>query len=63
MNLPSDRHNQTLDQTRDSLHSTEERLRLLVEQVSEYAIFLLDASGHVATWNLGAERIKGYRAD
>ncbi len=37
--------------------------RLLVESVVDYAIFMLDTQGRVATWNLGAERIKGYRAD
>ncbi|SAL82972.1 PAS/PAC sensor signal transduction histidine kinase [Caballeronia arvi] len=36
--------------------------RLLVESVEDYAIFLLDAHGHVATWNNGARRIKGYDA-
>ncbi len=41
----------------------EEAFRLLVDAVSDYAIFLLDADGHVLTWNRGAERIKGYRAD
>ena len=41
---------------------TEDRFRLLVESVKDYAIFILDISGHVATWNLGAERIKGYAA-
>jgi PAS domain S-box-containing protein len=41
---------------------SEERFRLLVESVSDYAIFMLDPRGHVATWNIGAERIKGYRA-
>lgn len=39
------------------------RFRLLVESVKDYAIFILDPEGHVATWNPGAERIKGYRAD
>jgi PAS domain S-box-containing protein len=39
------------------------RFRLLVESVKDYAIFMLDTGGHVATWNPGAERIKGYRAD
>ena len=43
--------------------SEEERFRLLVESVKDYAIFILDTGGHVATWNLGAERIKGYKAD
>jgi PAS domain S-box-containing protein len=37
--------------------------RLLVERVQEYAIFGLDVHGHVASWNDGAERIKGYSAD
>jgi PAS domain S-box-containing protein len=37
--------------------------RLLVESVTDYAIFVLDPKGRIATWNTGAERIKGYRAD
>ncbi|HLV65318.1 MAG TPA: ATP-binding protein [Polyangiaceae bacterium] len=36
--------------------------RLLVESVVDYAIFMLDTEGRVATWNIGAERIKGYSA-
>src|SRR5262245_22146971 len=39
------------------------RFRSLVEGVKDYAIFMLDAQGRVASWNPGAERIKGYRAD
>ncbi len=46
----------------EELRRSEERFRLLVEGVSEYAIFLLDPNGRVATWNVGAERIKGYSA-
>ena len=38
------------------------RLQLLVESVRDYAIFVLDPTGHVETWNTGAERIKGYKA-
>jgi PAS domain S-box-containing protein len=38
------------------------RFRLLIESVSDYAIFILDPKGHVSTWNVGAERIKGYTA-
>jgi PAS domain S-box-containing protein len=41
----------------------EERYRLLVDSVKDYAIFMLDATGHVATWNAGAERINGFRAE
>jgi PAS domain S-box-containing protein len=40
-----------------------ELFRLLVENVTDYAIFVLDPQGHVATWNPGAKRIKGYAAD
>ena len=41
----------------------EELFRLLVSSVRDYAIFMLDETGHVASWNAGAERIKGYTAD
>ena len=47
----------------DELRRSEERFRLLVEGVGDYAIFMLDPTGHVASWNLGAERSKGYSAD
>ncbi len=46
----------------EDLRRSEERFRLLIEGVAEYAIFMLDPNGHVATWNSGAERIKGYTA-
>lgn len=52
-----------LDAARDDLRSGEQRFRLIVETVRDYAIFLLDPEGNVASWNPGAERIKGYRAD
>jgi len=45
-----------------ALWNSEERFRLLVEGVQDYAIFMLDEKGRVMTWNIGAERIKGYRA-
>ena len=41
----------------------DDTFRLLVDGVRDYAIFLLDANGNVASWNVGAERIKGYRAE
>lgn len=44
------------------LERSEERFRLLVESVVDYAIFLLDPDGMVQTWNSGAERLKGYTA-
>jgi PAS domain S-box-containing protein len=46
----------------EDLRRSEERFRLLVEGVADYAIFMLDPNGRVATWNVGAERIKGYAA-
>jgi len=45
------------------LRQSDEIFRLLVSSVKDYAIFLLDEDGRVATWNQGAERIKGYKAD
>ena len=42
------------------LHQSEEQFRLLVQGVSDYAIYLLDPEGRVTNWNLGAQRIKGY---
>jgi PAS domain S-box-containing protein len=42
--------------------SPEERYRVLVDSIKDYAIFMLDAKGRIATWNTGAERLKGYRA-
>jgi PAS domain S-box-containing protein len=51
------RESESMAETRRS----EERFRLLVSGVKDYAIFMLDADGKVASWNLGAERIKGYR--
>jgi PAS domain S-box-containing protein len=44
----------------EELRRSEERFRLLVEGVPDYAIYLLDPSGNVSTWNSGAQRIKGY---
>ena len=46
----------------DKLRASEEQFRMLVDGVDEYAIYLLDPEGKVATWNAGAERIKGYSA-
>jgi PAS domain S-box-containing protein len=48
---------------RDDLRESEERFRLLVEGVEDYATFMIDTGGHVSTWNLGARRIKGYEAE
>ncbi|HWJ34828.1 MAG TPA: PAS domain S-box protein [Steroidobacteraceae bacterium] len=42
---------------------SEDQLRILIEGVQDYAIFMLDPQGTVVSWNAGAERIKGYKAD
>lgn len=46
-----------------TLQESEERYRQLVQGVQEYAIFQLDPTGHVVSWNAGAERLKGYTAE
>ena len=47
----------------EGLRQSEERFRLLVEVVQDYAIFMLDPGGHIVSWNAGAQRIKGYTAE
>lgn len=49
-------------QAEANLEKTEEFFRLLVDAVDEYAIFALDVSGNILTWNAGGERLKGYKA-
>src|SRR5689334_24277188 len=44
----------------EALRRSEERFRLLVEAVADYAIFMIDPNGYVLTWNAGAQRIKGF---
>jgi PAS domain S-box-containing protein len=44
------------------LRESEERFRLLLQAVTDYAIYMLDPEGRVANWNSGAQRIKGYNA-
>jgi PAS domain S-box-containing protein len=47
----------------EDLRASEERFRLVIERVRDYGIFTLDPRGVVTSWNLGAERIKGWQAD
>jgi PAS domain S-box-containing protein len=51
---------QALTDTTDKLKESEQTFRLLVQSVTDYAIYMLDPGGHVANWNAGAQRIKGY---
>ncbi len=55
-NLSERRHHE------EALRQSEERFRLLVDGVTEYAIMMLDATGTLVSWNSGAERIKGYKS-
>ena len=47
----------------NALRESEERLRLIVSNIKDYAIVVLDPEGRVTSWNGGAQRIKGYQAD
>lgn len=62
--------NQVLDdeirehlRAQEMLRQSEQNLRMLLDNARDYAIFRLDEEGNVASWNVGAERIKGYRSD
>ncbi|WP_191970828.1 hybrid sensor histidine kinase/response regulator [Methylobacterium soli] len=46
--------------TQEALHESEQRFRLLVQGVQDYAIYMLDPLGRIASWNRGAQRFKGY---
>jgi len=47
----------------ERLRRSEERFRALVQSVTDYAIYMLDTEGHVSSWNAGAERFKGWKAE
>ncbi len=49
--------------TESVLRATAEQFHILVDSVEEYAIYMLDPSGYVVTWNRGAQKIKGYTAE
>lgn len=51
------------NRSEEALRQSEERFRLLVSGVKDYAILMLDPEGRIATWSDAAERIKGYRAE
>ncbi|MEO6846785.1 MAG: PAS domain S-box protein, partial [Chthoniobacterales bacterium] len=58
-------HNDVTERKEEALaqHESEERFRLIVESVVDYAIVLLNPTGHVISWNIGASRMKGYQAN
>ncbi|WP_257446590.1 PAS domain S-box protein [Archangium lipolyticum] len=47
----------------DTLRESEERLRLLLDSLQDYGVFMLSPDGHIASWNPGAERMKRYKAE
>jgi PAS domain S-box-containing protein len=47
----------------EALRDSEEKYRMLLDEVQDYAIFMLDPQGQIVSWNAGAERIKGYKAE
>ena len=47
----------------ETLRASQQQFQLLVQGVTDYAIYMLSPSGHISSWNVGAERIKGYTAD
>lgn len=52
-----------IDQATLSAASSDELFRVFVDAVTDYAIYVMDADGRIATWNTGAERLTGYRAE
>jgi PAS domain S-box-containing protein len=50
----------TSGEAKIALRKSEERFRMLVDAVQDYAIFMLDEQGHISSWNTGAQRLKGY---
>jgi PAS domain S-box-containing protein len=57
------RHALERARTLQALRESEERFRLLVQSVEDYAIFMLSPDGRISTWNTGAERLTGYSAE
>ncbi len=58
-----DRRDGDLRESNRLLCASEQRFELLVESVTDYAIYMLDPEGRVTSWNVGAERLKGYKAE
>jgi diguanylate cyclase (GGDEF)-like protein/PAS domain S-box-containing protein len=57
------RHSSARGRAEGALSDSEEKYRMLVDRVQDYAIFMLDPQGQVVSWNAGAERMKGYTAE
>lgn len=61
-NLQLEQEIRQRQQQQSALRQSEERFRLVIESVKDYAIFMLDLEGYVVSWNAGAKRILGYQA-
>jgi two-component system sensor kinase FixL len=57
------RNIRAVQSSKEALQGSEDRFRQLVERITDYEIFMLDPSGHIISWNIGAERNKGYSPD
>src|ERR1700733_8805934 len=57
------RENVRRGRTEETLRGSEEKYRMLVDGVRDYAIFMLDLRGQIVSWNAGAEKVKGYKAE
>jgi PAS domain S-box-containing protein len=60
---PRDKEKEEQNLTNDMVLQGGEPFRLLIEGVKDYAIFMIDPRGYIESWNMGAEKIKGYKAD
>src|SRR3712207_5846083 len=56
-------YKQIIEQKAGKLNKSEERYRKMIEEVEDYAIFMLDKNGIIQNWNKGAEKIKGYKEE
>src|SRR5580658_4919044 len=59
----SETNAKALNLAEDAFRDCEEKYRLLLDGIEDYAIFMIDPQGQIVSWNAGAERIKGYKAE
>src|ERR1700721_2452131 len=59
----SETNAKALNLAEDSFRDSEEKYRMLLDGIEDYAIFMIDPQGQILSWNAGAERIKGYEAE
>jgi PAS domain-containing protein len=59
----SETNAKALNLAEDAFRDCEEKYRMLLDGIEDYAIFMIDPQGQILSWNAGAERIKGYKAE